>query len=116
MGLSQRLQWWRCQLWRQLMAAAMMASLPPAIMTMTAILALIALILALSWTRIGRRGGERAVMHLICHCHGRCHWHHLCLHSQDNGAKDNGRGNRRGRNPNIHGQEEVGHHVPIGME
>ncbi len=51
------------------MAAAVMASLPPPPMTMTAILALIALALALPWTRIGRRGGGRAMMYLIHRCH-----------------------------------------------
>ncbi len=44
-----------------------MASLPPPPTTTTAILALIALALALPWTRIGRRGGGRAMMRLICH-------------------------------------------------
>jgi hypothetical protein len=50
--------------------------------------------LALPWTRIGWRGGGCAVTRLIHCCHGRCHWRHLCLHSRDNGAKDNGHGNR----------------------
>jgi hypothetical protein len=38
---------------------------------MTAILTLIALALALAlpWTRIGRRGGGRTMMRLICLCH-----------------------------------------------
>ncbi len=98
------------------MALATMTSLPPAITTITAILARIALTLALSWTRIRQQGGGRAVTHLICHCHGHRCWRHLCLHSWDNGAKDNGRSNRQGCNPNIHGQEEVGHHDPIGVE
>jgi hypothetical protein len=98
------------------MAAATMASLPPDIMTMTAILAVIALAFTLSWTWIRRWGGGRAVTHLICPCHSLHHWRHLCLHSQDDGAKDNGCGDKRGRNPNIQGQEEVGHHNPIGME
>jgi hypothetical protein len=93
-----------------------MVSLPPAITTMTPILALIALALALSRTRIGQRGGGCTVTHLICRCHGCRHWRHLCLHSRDDGAKDDGCGNRRGRNPNIHGQEGVGHHYPIGVE
>ncbi len=93
-----------------------MASLPPAVTKMTTIIALIALALALSWTRIGRRGGGPAMTYLICCCHGRCHWCHLCLHSWDDGTKDDGRGNRQGRNTNIHGQEEVGHHDPIGVE
>jgi hypothetical protein len=70
----------------------------------------------LSWTRIGQRGGGCAVMHLICCCHG-CHsWCHLCLHLRDDGAKDNSHSNRQGCNPNIHGQAEMGHHDPIGME
>jgi hypothetical protein len=55
-------------------------------------------------------------MHLICHCHSRRHWRHLCLHSGDNGAKDNGRSNRRGRHTDIRDQKEVGHHKPIGVE
>jgi hypothetical protein len=59
-----------------------------------------------------RQGGGRAVMCLIGHCHGCPHWCHLCLYSQDDGAKDDGHGDRRGRNPNIHGREEVGHHFP----
>jgi hypothetical protein len=93
-----------------------MASLPPAIMTMTTIFALIALAFALSWTRIGRWGGGHVVMHLICPCHG-CHcWCHLCFHSWDDSAKDNGRSDRQGPNPDIHGREEVGHHDPIGVE
>jgi hypothetical protein len=98
------------------MAVAAMASLPPDFTTMSAILAVIALALALSWTRIGRRGGGRALTHLICCCHGCYHWCHLSLPSRDNGAKDNSHSNRRGRNPDIHGQEEVGHHDPIGMK
>jgi hypothetical protein len=85
-------------------------------MTMTAILALITLALALSWTRIGRQGGGRTVTRLINCCHGCCHWRHLCLHSRDDGTKDDGRSNRQGRNPNIHGREEVGNHDPIGVE
>jgi hypothetical protein len=84
--------------------------------TTTAILALIALALALPQTRIGRPGGGHAVTHLIRRCHGRRHWCHLCLHSQDNGTKEDGRGDRQGRNANIHGGEEVGHHDPIGVE
>jgi hypothetical protein len=98
------------------MAAATMASLPPDITTMTTVLAVIALALALSWTRIQQQGGGRAVTRLIRHQHGHCHWRHLCLHSRDNGAKDNGRSNRQGQNPVIHGREEVGHHDPIGVE
>ncbi len=50
------------------MAAATMVSLPPTPTMTTAILTLIALALALPWTRIGRRGGGRAVMHLIRRC------------------------------------------------
>jgi hypothetical protein len=68
-GLSRWHQWRRCQLWQQLMAAATMVSLPPPPTTMTAILALIALALALPWTRIGQQGGGRAMMCLICCCH-----------------------------------------------
>jgi hypothetical protein len=34
----------------------------------------------------------------------------------DDGAKEDGRGDRQGRNANIHGREEVGHHEPIGVE
>jgi hypothetical protein len=98
------------------MAVATMASLPPDITTMTAILAVIALTLALSQTKIGQWGGGRAVRHLICHCHGCRHWCHLCLHSQDNSAKDNNHGDRQGHNPDIHGREEVGYHDPIGVE
>ncbi len=93
-----------------------MTSLPPAIMTMTAIPTLIALALAFSRTRIGRQGGGRAVTCHIC-CHHSCHhWRHLCPHSRDDGAKNGGRGDRRGHSPNIHGWEEVGHHDPIGVE
>jgi hypothetical protein len=83
-------------------------------MTMTAILTLITL--ALPRTRIGWWGGGRAVTRLIrCH-HSHCCWCHLCLYSQEEGAKEDGRGDRQGRNANIHGREEVGHHNPIGME
>jgi hypothetical protein len=82
----------------------------------TAILALIALALALPWTRIGQCGEGRAVMHLIYCCHGCCCWRHLCPHSRDDGAKDNGHSKRRCRNANIHGWEEVGHHNLIGVE
>jgi hypothetical protein len=96
------------------MAAATMASLLTPPTTMTAILPLIAL--ALPWTRIGRWGGGHAVMRLIRRCHSRRHWCHLRLHSGDNGTKEDGCGNRQGRNANIHGREEVGHHDPIGVE
>jgi hypothetical protein len=83
---------------------------------MTTILALIALALALPWTRIRWQGGGGVVMHLILHRHGHCCWRHLCLHLRDDGAKDNGCGDRRGRNANIHSWEEVGHQDPIGVE
>jgi hypothetical protein len=99
-------------------AGATMASLPTPLMTTTSILALIALALALAlpWTRIRRRGGGCTVMHLICCCHGPCHWCHLCLHSQDDCTKEVGSSNRQGRNANIHCREEVGHNNPISME
>ncbi len=116
MGLSQPRQWWHRQWWRRLMTAATMASLPPPPMTTTTTLALIALALALPWTRIGRQGGGCAMMRHICRCHGCCPWCHLCLHSRDDSAKDNGRGNRQGRHANTRGLEEVGHHDPIGVE
>ncbi len=93
-----------------------MASLSPPPTTMTTILTLIALALALPQTRIRRRGGGRVVTHLIQCCHGCCCWRHLCHQPGDNGAKDDSRGNRQGRNANIHGREEVGHHDPISME
>jgi hypothetical protein len=92
------------------------ASLPLPPLTMTTILALIALTLALAWTRIVWRGGGCAVMHCICCCHGCRGWCHLCLRLQDNGGKDDGRGNRQGCTTNIHGWKEVGHHDPIGVE
>ena len=81
--------------------------------TTTATLALIALALALPRRRIERQGGECATTRLIHCCCGRCFWHclHLCL--QDNGAKEEGHGNRGGRYANIRGREEVGHHNPI---
>jgi hypothetical protein len=60
------------------MAAAMMVSLPPPPTTMTAILALIALTLALPWTSIGRQGGGHVVMHLICCRHAKP-WLHVPL-------------------------------------
>jgi hypothetical protein len=64
--------------------------------------------LTLPRTRIGWQGGGRAVMRLICCCNGLCRWHHLCLHSQNNGAKDNGRDNRQGRCANNRGREKGG--------
>jgi hypothetical protein len=98
------------------MAAAMMASLPPPSTTMPTTLALIALALALPWTRIGRWGGGPAMMHLF-HCH---HGRHCCcqlsLHLRVDGAKEDCHGDRRGCHTNIHDQEEVGQHDPIGME
>jgi hypothetical protein len=98
------------------MAAATMAYLPPPPTTTTATLVLITLALALPRTRIGWRVGGRPVMRLIRSHHGRRHWCHLCLHLRDNGAKDVGHGNRRGRHANTRGQEEVRHHNPIGVE
>jgi hypothetical protein len=101
------------------MAAATMASSPPPLTITAAILALIALIalaLALPWTRIEQRGGGRAVTRLIHQRHDHHHSCHLCLHSQNDGIKEDGRGNRHSRNTDIHGQEEVGHHNPIGVE
>jgi hypothetical protein len=56
------------------------------------------------------------VTRLIHHCHGHRHWHHLCLHSWDDGTKDYGRGDRRGHHADICGWEEVGHHDPIGVK
>jgi hypothetical protein len=79
-------------------------------------LVLIALTLALPQTRIGQRVRGRTMMHLICCHHGCCHWCHLCLHLREDGAKDDSRGDRRGRHANIWGQKEVGHHDPIGVE
>jgi hypothetical protein len=98
------------------MVAAMMASLllPPR--RMTAILALIALALPLPRRRIGQGGRGLTLTCLIPCCHGCCHWHHLCLHLRDNGTKDNGRSDRQSHHANIHGQEEGGHHKPIGVE
>jgi hypothetical protein len=52
----------------------------------------------------------------ICCCHGCCCWRHLCLHSQDNDAKDSGCGNRQDRCVDKRGGEEVGHRNPIGVE
>jgi hypothetical protein len=60
------------------MAAAMMASLPPPTTVTTKILAIIALALALPWTRKGRRGGGRAKIHLICCLHANP-WFHVTL-------------------------------------
>jgi hypothetical protein len=54
--------------------------------------------------------------YLIHRCHGCCCWCHLCLHSQDNGAKEDSRSNRQGRKANIHRREEVGYHNPICVE
>ncbi len=96
------------------MALGTMVSLPMPPTTMTAILPLIAL--ALPRTRIGMRGRGRTVMCLIHRCHGHCRWCHLCLHSRNDGAKEEGRGNRQGHNTDIHGREEVEHHNPIGVE
>ena len=62
-----------------------------------------------------RRGG-RTMTRLICHRHGHRCWCHLCLHSWDNGVKEDSRGNRLGRNANIHGREKVGYQDPIGVE
>ncbi len=98
------------------MLVATMASLPLPPTTTIATLTLITLTLALPWTRIGRGGGGHALTHLISFCYSRRQWHHLCLHLQDGGAKDNGRGDRQGNHTNIRGREEVGHHDPIGME
>jgi hypothetical protein len=85
-------------------------------MTATAALALIAHALALPWTRTGWQSGGRAMTRLIHHRHGHDYWCHHCLHSQDDGAKDNGRGDRRGCHINIWHREEVGHHNSIGVE
>jgi hypothetical protein len=40
-------------------------------------------------------------------------WRCLRLCLQDDGAKEDGRGNRRGCHADIHDQEEVRHHTPI---
>ena len=80
---------------------------------MTATLALVALALAVPRRRIKRRGGDRAKMRLIHPRHGRRCWRCLHLRSQDNGAKEDGCGNRRVRHAHIRGWEEVGHHNPI---
>jgi hypothetical protein len=114
--LSQRCQWRRRQRWWQLMVAATMASLPLPPMTATVTLALIILALALPWTRIGRQGGGRTVTCLICCCHSHCHWCHLCLHLWDAGTKDDSHCSRQGHHTNFHGQEDVEHHNPIGVE
>ena len=79
-------------------------------------LTLIALTLALPWTRIGWQGGGHAMTHLIHRCHGCPCLHQLCLHLQDNGAKDDGRVNTQGHHANIRNQEEVGQHDPIGVK
>ena len=76
---------------------------PPPPTTTTATLSAIALALTLPWTRIGRRGGGRAAT-LLFHCRRGCHWRRrlrclrrrLRLQSQDDGAKKDGRGDRRG--------------------
>jgi hypothetical protein len=83
---------------------------------MPATLALITLALTLPWTMIGRWGGGGTMTHLICCRHSRHRWRHLCLHSQDDSTKDNGRSDRQGRHANTRSQEEVGHHDPIGVE
>jgi hypothetical protein len=111
-GLSQRHQWRHHNLWRWLMAVATMVP-PP--MTRTATLVLIALAFALPWTRTGWWGGGHAMMCLIRCPHGCHHWCQLCLHLRDDGTKDNGRGDRLGRHTNFRGQEELGHHNPIGI-
>ncbi len=52
-------------------------------------------------------------MRLILCRHGcRC-WHHLCLHSRDDGTKDDGHGNRQGRHADIRSCKEAEHHDPI---
>ena len=52
-------------------------------------------------------------MRLIYRHHGHHCRRHLCLRLQDNGAEEDGRGDRQGRHANIHGREEVGHYNPI---
>jgi hypothetical protein len=52
-------------------------------------------------------------MRLIYRHHGHHCWRHLCLRLQDNGAEEDGRGDRQGCHANIHGREEVGHYNPI---
>jgi hypothetical protein len=79
-------------------------------------LTLIDLALARPRTRIRRRGGGHAVRRLIHRRHGRRRWCQLCLHLQDDGAKDDGRGSRRSQCANIRGREEVGQHDPVGVE
>jgi hypothetical protein len=54
------------------------------------------LALALPQTRIGRRGGGLAATRFI-HRHRGCRRRLLCLRSQDDGAEEDDRGNRRGR-------------------
>ena len=81
--------------------------------TTTATLTLIALVLAFPWRRIKRWEGELAAMHLFHCCRGHRCWCRLHLRSQDNGTKEDGGGDRRGRHADIRGQEEVGHHNPI---
>ena len=53
------------------------------------------------------------MMRLIHRCHGRHCWCCLHLRSHDNGAKEDGRGDRQGRHVNIRVWEEVRHHNPI---
>ncbi len=67
-----------------------------------------------NWIR--QLGGGHAVTRLICHYHGLPHWRHLCLHSWDDGANDDGRGDEWGHHINICGREEVGHHEPINID
>jgi hypothetical protein len=77
--------------------------LPPT--TTTATLTLITLVLALPRTRIKRWVGGCAATHLI-HCSRGCHccWCHLCLRSQDVGAKEDGCSIRQDCHAD-HGQE-----------
>ncbi len=58
------------------------------------------------------------MMRLIHRCHGRQCWRRLHLRSHDNGAKEDGRGDRTG-NVDIRSWEEVGHYnliCPCGIE
>jgi hypothetical protein len=96
--------------------AATLASLPPPPTTMATTLTLTALALTLPWTRIGQRGGGRAVMHLIHRRHGHRIRLYLCLHLRDDGAKDDCHADRRGRHADIRSREEVEHRNAIGME
>jgi hypothetical protein len=48
------------------------------------------------------------VTRLIRRRRGRRLLRHLCLHSREDGSKDDGRGDRRGLHADIRGQEEVG--------